>query len=112
MEDRKYIAISIKHSAGVRFTLWGQKRTEDHEKRCFSGYLGTMDFDKCELYSLKDFQDSYGNGIIKCDEPVKMTIGLVKKWKKLDTVLVDYEEYKKFVSFIDGGFSGGRSRSW
>lgn len=35
MEDRKYIAISIKHSAGVRFTLWGQKRTEDHEKRCF-----------------------------------------------------------------------------
>ena len=101
MEERKYIAISIKHSDGLRFTLWGQERTEDHEKRCLSGYLGTMDFDKCELYSLKDFQDSYGNGIIKCDEPVKMTIGLVKKWKKLDTVLVDYEEYKKFVSFID-----------
>ena len=90
MEERKYIAISIKHSDGLRFTLWGQERTEDHEKRCFSGYLG-----------MKDFQDSYGNGIIKCDEPVKMTIGLVKKWKKLDTVLVDYEEYKKFVSFID-----------
>ena len=101
MEKRKYIAISIKHSDGLRFTLWGQERTEDHEKRCFSGYLGTMDFDKCELYSLKDFQDSYGNGIIKCDEPVSMTIGLVKKWKKFDTVLVDYEEYKKFVSFID-----------
>lgn len=49
MTDRKYLAISIKHSAGTRFTLWGWERTKDEQKRCFSGYLGTMDYDKCEL---------------------------------------------------------------
>lgn len=96
--NRRYLAVSIKHSTGTRFTLWGWERTEDNQKRCFSGYLGTMDYDKCELYSLKDFQEHYGNGIVKCDCPVKMTLDLVKKWDEYDTVLVDYEEYKAFVN--------------
>lgn len=96
--SRKYLAVSIKHSSGTRFTLWGWKRTEDEQKRCFSGYLGTMDYDKCELYSLDDFQRHYGHGVIKCDHPVKMTLDLVKRWNKYDTVLVDYDEYKAFVN--------------
>lgn len=98
MKDRKYLAVSIKHSAGTRFTLWGWERTKDEQKRCFSGYLGTMDYDKCELYSLEDFQEHYGHGFIECDKPVKMTMDLVRKWNEYDTVLVDYEEYKAFVS--------------
>ena len=57
-----------------------------------------MDYDKCELYSLEDFQRHYGNGVIKCDKPVKMTMDLVKKWAEYDTVLVDYGEYKTFVN--------------
>lgn len=98
MTDRKYLAISIKHSAGTRFTLWGWERTKDEQKRCFSGYLGTMDYDKCELYSLDDFREHYGHGVIKCDKPVKMTMDLVKKWAEYDTVLVNYKEYKAFVN--------------
>ena len=98
MGERKYIAISIKHSEWQRFTLWGWERTQDGEKRCFSGYVGTMDYDKCEIYSLEDFREHYGYGIIKCDEPVKMTKNLVKKWKDFDTVLVDFKEYKAFVN--------------
>lgn len=95
---RRYLAISIKHSCEGRYTLWGWERTQDGEPRCFSGYLGMMDFDKCEIYSLNDFRQHYGNGIIKCDEPVRMTLGMIKKWDRYDTVLVDYDEYKKFVS--------------
>ena len=98
MKDRKYLAVSIKHSSGTQFTLWGWERTEDEQKRCFSGYLGTMDYDKCELYSLEDFREHYGHGVIKCDKPVKMTMDLVKKWAEYDTVLVNYGEYKTFVN--------------
>ncbi|MDU3289867.1 DNA adenine methylase [Enterocloster bolteae] len=68
MKDRKYLAVSIKHSAGTRFTLWGWERTKDEQERCFTGYLGTIDYDKCELYSLEDFQKHYGHGVIKCDK--------------------------------------------
>ena len=63
--ERKYVAISIKHSKcgsekspnepkdGL-YILWGTKRTNDTEQRCFSGY--TSFFEACELYSLADFQ--------------------------------------------------------
>jgi hypothetical protein len=99
---RKYVAISIKHSSGNlirgRFTLWGYKRTQDDEKRCFSGYVD--DIDKCEIYSLEDFRDTYGNGCIKCDEAVPMKIDLCKRWHHKDTVLVDIEEYKQYLKMI------------
>jgi hypothetical protein len=102
MSERKYIGISIKHSIydkkKGRLILWGGRRTKDDEERCFSGY--TTDINKCELYSLEDFQKSYGNGFIKCDEPVKMKIDLCKKYKKFDTVLVDIEDYKKYLELI------------
>jgi len=100
--ERKYIAISIKHSNGCRFTLWGCERTQNTQKRCFSGYVGTMDYDKCEIYSLEDFRAHYGNGIIKCDAPVPLERNIVKVWQDHDTVLVDYEEYKSFLRYEYG----------
>jgi len=101
INERKYIAISIKHSIcdkSRRLTLWGWKRTKDEESRCFSDY--TRDINKCELYSLKDFQSKYGNSYIKCDESVKMCFELCKKYKKYDTVLVGLEDYQEYLELI------------
>jgi hypothetical protein len=101
MSERKYIAVSIKHSYHDRSKtpiLWGYKRTADEENRCFADY--TKDINKCELYSLEDFQSHYGNGFIKCDEPVKMCFDYVKRYKKYDTVLVDKDDLQAFLSFI------------
>lgn len=101
MDERKYIAISVKHSNTIYdLTLWGYQRTEDGEKRCFAGYVNNDRIDTCELYSLKDFQEKYGNGVIKCDEPIHITTKVLKKFKNYDTVLADIEEYKQFLSFI------------
>lgn len=98
MDVRKYIAVSIKHSQGFGLVLWGSYRTADDEERCFAGYQGTMDYDRCELYSLADFWEKYGNGVIKCDEPVPVTSDLTQRWKDYDTVLVDCREYETFVN--------------
>lgn len=108
--ERKYIAISIKHSIGGSertpreplgglYTLWGHDPTADADKRCFGGY--TNNANKCEVYSLEDFQNKYGNSYIKCDEPVKMCFNLCKKYKEFDTVLVDLEDYKQYLGFIE-----------
>jgi hypothetical protein len=97
-KERRYIAISIKHSKGINgLVLWGT-RTKDDEKRCFSGY---SDFvrntgKKCELYSLEEFRKAYGNGVCKTDEPVKLTKNLLTKYRNYDTVLVDETEYMRF----------------
>lgn len=99
--SRKYIAISIKHSTydkSVIPVMWGYKRTKDDEKRCFSGY--TTNLEKCELYSLEDFQKTYGNSYIKCDEPVKMCFDYKKRYKNYDTVLVDEEDLKSFLQML------------
>lgn len=98
MNERKYIAISIEHSGPGHIVLLGHERTEDNDKRCFIGYQGTMDYDYCELYSLVDFWEKYGNGVIKCDESVPMTSDLVQRWEDYDTVLVDWREYEEFVT--------------
>lgn len=93
---RRYIAVSIKHTMhgwkfGKPLTLWGWKRTEDNEKRCFAGY--TEYPAKCERYSLGDFQKhGYTIGDIKDDEPVPLSIDLCRKWKNYDTVLLDEEQ--------------------
>lgn len=36
--ERKYIAVSMKHSSKDSFLFWGYKRTQDNEDRCYSGY--------------------------------------------------------------------------
>lgn len=104
INERKYIAISIKHSIyeskrlGGCMVLWGGYRTKDDEARCFSGY--TANPQKCEIYSLADFQNSYGNGYIKCDEPVKMTLDICKRYKKFDTVVVAQDEYLNYFKLL------------
>lgn len=98
LNERKYVAISIKHSTydkSKKPILWGYKRTTDSEERCFADY--THDINKCELYSLNDFLKNYGNSYIKCDKPVKMCIDYKKKYKNYDTVLVDIEEVSQFL---------------
>lgn len=98
MTNRKYVAISVKHTAyrwkyGMPCTLWGWHRTKDDEKRCFSDY--TMYLDKAELYSIQEFVDKYGSDIIK-PEPVPMSVDLCKRWKKYDTVLVLESDYRRY----------------
>lgn len=101
-DERKYIAISIKHSTYDKSKypiLWGGSGiTLTEDKRCFGGY--TYDIDKAEVYSLNDFLKSYGNDYIKCDEPVRMCVDYKKKYKKYDTVLVDKEELKQYLKFV------------
>lgn len=107
MGERKFIAISIKHSQrglqtcpaeprNYSYTLWGRQTTPDDSERCFSGY--TEDAEKCEIYSLEDFQKAYGHGDIKCDEPVRMCANLCRRYKKYDTVLVDKQDYLDWLS--------------
>lgn len=96
-EERPYIAISIDHSNGQNFTLWGYKRTFTEEERCFAGYVGMHSYDKCELYTLEEFQKAYGNKVCKTDEPVPMSADLVKRWKKYDTVLVKYDDFDRYM---------------
>lgn len=96
MNERKYLAISIKHTEhGWKFgkpcVLWGYKRTADDEKRCFADY--TQFPNKAELYSLQDWRNSGYGSIIKMDEPVHMEVNLCKTWKHYDTVLIAEEEY-------------------
>lgn len=98
MTDRKYVAISIKHTAylwkyGMPCILWGWKRTADEEKRCFSGY--TMYVSKAELYSVSEFIDKYGSVYMK-DEPVPMTPDLCKRWKHYDSVLALESDYRRY----------------
>jgi len=98
--ERKYIAVSIKHSEwtgsrkwrfGDPLTLWGCGRTKDGERRSFSYY--TEKPWKAELYALGDFTkhgyNDWGIVDIKDDEPVKICVGFVKKYEDYDTVLVE-----------------------
>lgn len=94
--ERKYLAVSIKHTGlkwkfGMPCWLWGN-RTKDDEPRSYAGY--TQYPENAELYSLEEFWQEYGScEWIKCDAPVKMEIGFCKKYKKYDTVLVEYGDY-------------------
>lgn len=96
MNERKYVAVSIKHSAykwryGAPMCLWGH-RTKDDEERSFGGY--TMYPNSAELYSLKDWHESgYPADNIKYDEPVHIGSDFCKRWKNYDTVLVPLDEY-------------------
>lgn len=99
MSERKYVAISIKHTEwrwkfGMPCVLWGCHQTSDDEERCFAGYTNYLS--RAERYAAGDFQaHSYGVDIVKPD-PVSMEIGFCKKWKKYDTVLVAADEYEAY----------------
>lgn len=102
MSERNLLAISIKHSEykwkfGDPLILWGH-RTSDDEPRSFGGY--TVIPNHAELYALGDFEGhGYNPEWMKLDEPVKIEVGFCKKWKKYDTVLVEYDQYVKYCEF-------------
>lgn len=104
-ENRKYVAISIKHTQykwkfGMPCTLWGYHQTDDNEKRCFSGYTAYLS--KAERYALNELTEHYhGSPSMKDDEPVKISADLCKKYKYFDTVLVEYNQYKAYCEFFD-----------
>ena len=88
MADRKYVAVSVKHTEhgwkfGMPMVLWGRKRTADNEKRCFSGY--TTYLNNAELYALGDFEkEGYWQDWIKDDAPLKLCVGFCKKYKEYE----------------------------
>lgn len=99
MNNRKYLAVSLKHSTGFPYTLWGYKRTKDDERRCYCDY--TTDINKAELYSIEEFKNKYGNpcGIfdylpLSVNE-LKSNFGKLKK--KYDTVFILEEEYRQWL---------------
>lgn len=95
--ERKYVAISIKHSAykwkfGKPLLLWGYKQTKDDEPRCFADY--TFYLSKAERYALGEFTaHGYDPELCKDDEPVSICPDFCKRYKKYDTVLVDADMY-------------------
>ena len=97
--ERKYIAISIKHTIrgwkfGMPCVLWGYKQTKDDEPRCFADY--TIYPRKAERYALGEFAKHGYDRYIKDDEAVPVEIGFVRKWRQFDTVLVDAEQYEGY----------------
>lgn len=103
MDERRYYAVSIKHSIdgwkfGKPLTLWGWKRTEEGEERCYSGY--TENPDKAELYALGDFTahgyNNWGGVDIKDDEPVRLDLKFCKKYNQYDSVLVEEGIYRNY----------------
>lgn len=114
MDERKYYAVSIKHSIngwkyGKPLVLWGWKRSNDGEERCYAGY--TLYPDKAELYALGDFTahgyNNWGGIDIKDDEPVELDLRFCKKYKKYDTVLVDAERYQDYYKYsVGASFKG------
>lgn len=100
--ERKYLAISIKHteynwSFGKPCVLWGHRRTEDIEDRCFAGY--TEDIHSAELYSIKEFLDKYGSEIC-CPYPVKMRLNLCEAYSEYDTVLMLESDYQAYYDML------------
>jgi len=95
MNERKYVAVSVKHSTNNKWYYWGS-RTKDEERRSFSGY--TVQIDACELYSLEDWAESVYVCApwMKIDEAVEPTQRLKQKYRKYDTVLMDINVLRKF----------------
>lgn len=93
-EERKYIAVSLKHSTKDCYEFWG-KRTKNESKRCFSGY--TTDIENCELYSLQEFCSKYDN--VPVDNDFTSLSDLWKKHKgKCHTVLVDISKWQEITT--------------
>ena len=101
--ERKYVAISIKHTKsswkfGMPCVLWGDTRpSTDDEQRRFGGY--TIYLDRAERYAIDDFVTLGGYKpeyeVVK-PEPVKMSIDLCRKNRQWDTVLVEYDDYATY----------------
>lgn len=102
MNERKYVAVSIKHTAyrwkfGMPCILWGGPMpSADNEPRRFGGY--TTFLDSAERYAKNDFiERGYPADIIKA-EPVAMCIDFCKKYRNFDTVLVEADDYAAYCA--------------
>lgn len=84
--ERKYIAVSMEHSTKNCFMLWGYKRTEDNEERCYSNYTTVLD--KCELYSKEEFLKHYSHCHFPVIDEVSSITAFRKQNKDYNTVLV------------------------
>lgn len=97
MAERKYFAISIKHSIhwwkfGMPLVLWGWHKTTDDEPRCYGGYT-EYPYD-AELYSIEEFQKHYkDSSTFKYDTPVHMELAMCRKYKNYDTVFIEADKY-------------------
>ncbi len=103
INERRFFLVSIKHSEypkGRRaFVLWGETgKTADDKPRCYGGY--TTNPDCAEVYSMADLQRSGYGPVVKTDESVPMTLNLVKKWRKYDSVAVDINQYRQYLLFV------------
>lgn len=101
-KDRKYLAVSIKHSYVDWKTkeqvlyFWGYKRTQDNEPRCFCDY--TLDPDQAELYSLDDWKKYIDSSWMKIVASVPLVPDCRKVYRDYDTVLIEFDEIKKGVA--------------
>lgn len=103
MSERKYVAISIKHTIyrwkfGKPCTLWGYRRTSDNEPRCFGGY--TERLSDAELYTFDDMKNHGYDGTICRQEPVKMSYDFCTRWRRYDTVLMHIDEYRNYCKAV------------
>ncbi len=96
--ERKYIAVSMKHSTKNCFMLWGYKRTLDQEDRCFSNYTAILD--KCELYSEEEFFSHYKRYPV-IDEKITSITAFWKQYKEYDTVLVSLDIWTDLMTRED-----------
>lgn len=103
--DRKYVAVSIKHSEhgwkfGKPLVLWGWHQTPDDAPRCFAGY--TKYLDKAERYARGDFAaHGYGDEILDYASVGLIGSDFCKRWKHYDTVLVEADKFRAYCILCD-----------
>ncbi|WP_159639130.1 hypothetical protein [Erysipelothrix anatis] len=102
MKQRKYVAVDIEKrhwkTNELTLMLWGVKRTENDEERCYSGY--TRDINQCEIYSIKEFAEKQKFDIGYLYIPLKrFNKSMINHARVLGfhTVFVDIDVYKKGV---------------
>lgn len=98
MGERKYYVLSLKHlypwKFGETLCLWGYKRTNDNEDRCYGGY--SDDIQRAELYSSEEFLKNYGR-CTKNDPLTALIPSELKALKKVfDCVLVPKDVVERY----------------
>lgn len=104
--ERKYLAVSIKHSLPSRgyqmtrpLVLWGRRTEDDATRRSFGGY--TMDPEKAELYTIQEWITFAGkDSDILPWQPVKCNANLLRNNRNVDSALVEYEDYMNYYRFV------------
>jgi hypothetical protein len=97
--DRRYVALSIKHSQDRGLAWWGRSRTEDDEERCYSGYVS--DPEEAEVYDLKEFEEAHGlSGTCYLYAPIVPTRDILKRYKSFNTVFMTLDDARKLKEMM------------